>query len=271
MKQKVRRTVSGVDVRRWIPVLIEARIVVVEAEIDIETTIVVVVGECSVGECTLRRSREIEGMFFELEFIGAIVCKQQRATAGHDKQVLVPPVLEVCKQCAGSCIENVESGALSHVFKCSIAAIPVQAVGQPGRLTDIHVVETVAVEIPHCDSLVAVHVYSRSPVQHSAPVIGAAQELVLVGSKLSKCLGGDVHEKRTLGPADCLIVPSPLHHAPTRCGIFKPFCFPGADPLFPRATRVLANKCVADIRRDSDRGHAGLPDRSDLKRGSLQH
>src|SRR5882762_11177385 len=64
VKKKIRRTIAGVEVRRRIVILVETEIITVEAEIDVEAAVAIIVGDGGVGESALRRIGELEGVGF---------------------------------------------------------------------------------------------------------------------------------------------------------------------------------------------------------------
>jgi len=79
VKQEIGRTVASVEVRRRIVILIEAEVVAVETKIDVETTIVVIVGDGGVREGTLRRGCKFERVALQFKFAVALVEEKQWA------------------------------------------------------------------------------------------------------------------------------------------------------------------------------------------------
>ena len=78
MQQKIRRAIARVEVRNRIVVLIESDVVAVQTKVDIEASIAVVVGDGSVGECSLGLLHELEGVALEREPSISLVEKEQR-------------------------------------------------------------------------------------------------------------------------------------------------------------------------------------------------
>src|SRR6267142_2983845 len=60
VKKKIGRAIAGVEVRRRVVILIEAEIVTVEAKIDIEAAVAIVVGNGGVSKSAFRRRGELE-------------------------------------------------------------------------------------------------------------------------------------------------------------------------------------------------------------------
>ena len=62
MTQKVRRTIAGVEIRRRVVILVKPQIVVVKTKINVEASVVVIIGDGGMSEITLRSSFELEGL-----------------------------------------------------------------------------------------------------------------------------------------------------------------------------------------------------------------
>ncbi len=76
-------------------ILVQAEIVAIEAEIDIEPAVMVVVGDSRVRERALRRARELEGIALEGKFSRTVVEEKKRPAAANDKQILHAFVFEI--------------------------------------------------------------------------------------------------------------------------------------------------------------------------------
>src|SRR5215469_3346904 len=105
VQKKVWRAIAGVEIRNRVVILIEARVVAVQAEIDVEASIPVVVGGGGVRERSRRRIGKPESIRFEQESSVSLVPEEKRAAATDDQEILVSPVLEIRKQGASAAVE----------------------------------------------------------------------------------------------------------------------------------------------------------------------
>ena len=64
-----------------------------------------------------------------------------------------------------------------YILESSVAAISIQAIGKPGGLADVEIVEPVAVDIASGHAVVAVDVYTARAIQKGAPMIHSRQKL----------------------------------------------------------------------------------------------
>jgi hypothetical protein len=62
VQQEVWRSIARVEIRNGIVILIQAYVVAVETEINVETPVAIVIGDGRVSESSLGRSRELEGI-----------------------------------------------------------------------------------------------------------------------------------------------------------------------------------------------------------------
>src|SRR5262249_866698 len=106
-----------------------AHVVVVKAEVDIETSIMVVVRDCRMCEASLWRLRKFECVALERVFSVGLIQEEQRTVVADDDQVLHSLVVEVGKQSTGGVIEHAASGFLSYGFECPTSAILIETVG----------------------------------------------------------------------------------------------------------------------------------------------
>ena len=245
--QEVRRTVVGVEIRQGIFVLIGALIVDVQTEVDIEVAIAIVVGDRRSGEGSLRRLREMKCVRLLAKLSLPFVHVKHRAVGADDDQVLVATVAEIRKQRAGSVLEDAEPGDVRDVLESSIPAIAIEAVRQTSRLADVDVIEAVAINVSHCDSVVPVDVDAAGLIKNGAPVVGPMQHLRRVGWVPSKGLRRDIHENRRGGAALCLINRTPGADAKGGSGGFTrfPLQIPFSDTLFPVKTLSRPHELVA--------------------------
>jgi len=79
-------------------ILIEAQVVHVRAEVDIETPVAIIVGQCGVREGALRRARKLEGIALDRKGAIALVAEKQGAGSTYDKKILQAPVLKSAKR-----------------------------------------------------------------------------------------------------------------------------------------------------------------------------
>ena len=129
MKKIIWRPVSGVEVGNRIAVLIEALIIVVETEIDVEAPIVIVVSDGCVGEGSLRCTCKLESIPLQREAPVSLVRIQQRPGCADHEQILQPAVLKIGKQRARGKIQHANAGLFRHIFEGAISTIAIEAVG----------------------------------------------------------------------------------------------------------------------------------------------
>src|SRR5690349_2976449 len=78
MQQKIGRAIARIEIRSGIVILVEAEIVAVQAEIDVEPPVIVVVGDRCVCEGASRSGRELEGITLQRKVSLAIVQEEKR-------------------------------------------------------------------------------------------------------------------------------------------------------------------------------------------------
>ena len=174
-------------------VLIRALIVGVEAEVDIEPAVAIVVGGGRAGERSLRRIGELKRVGLEAKFAAALIQEQQRTVGAYDDQILPAVVVEVGENRAGRIFEQSDSGRLGDVLERSVAAIAIEPVGKAGGLADVEIVEAVAIDVADRNAVVAVDVDAAGAIENRAPIIDAAQHLFAVGrsalrTRWARCL-----------------------------------------------------------------------------------
>ena len=141
------------------------------------------------GGCANLKASRLSG-----KFSVALVQEQQRAAAANHQKILHALVLEIGEQRAGGVIQHSDAGCFRHIFKCSIAAIAIEAVGKSRRLADVEIIKSVVVEISGGQAVVAVDVDADSAIQNRAPVVHSVKHLVFVGRGLAESLRRDVNE-----------------------------------------------------------------------------
>src|SRR5260370_28232829 len=92
-QQEIGRTVLRVVVRHRIAILVVALVISVEAEINVQPAVAIIVGNGRAGKSSLRRSCELEGVRLQTEFSQSLVAEKQRATGPNDDQILRPAVI----------------------------------------------------------------------------------------------------------------------------------------------------------------------------------
>src|SRR2546430_11508575 len=125
VKQKVWRAISCVKIRSGIVILIEAHIITVQAKIDVQPTVAIVVSDRRVCESSLGRPHKLKGVAFECVPSVPLVHEKQRPAATDDEKVLKPLVLEIREKSASRAIQHSHSGFFSHILKRPIAAVAI--------------------------------------------------------------------------------------------------------------------------------------------------
>ena len=93
--QKVRRPVFGIVIGRRIFVLPGALVVGVQAEVNVEPSVAIVVRRGRAGEGSLGRIREPERVGLLAKLAAAFIQEQQRAIGAHHDDVLAAVVVEI--------------------------------------------------------------------------------------------------------------------------------------------------------------------------------
>ena len=86
-----------------------ALVVRVEAEINVEPAVAIVVRNGRAGEGSLRRIRELKRVGLLAKLAAAFIQKQQRAVGAHHDDVLAAIVVEVGEQRAGCVFQNAQA------------------------------------------------------------------------------------------------------------------------------------------------------------------
>ena len=179
--QEIRRPVLRVVIRRRIFVLPGALVVGVQAEINVEPAIAIIVRDGRAGESSLRRIRELECVGLLAKLAAAFIQKQQRAVGAHHNDVLAAVIVEIGEQRARRIFQDPQAGRLGDVFERSVAAIAIETIGQAGRLANVKIVEAVVVDVSDRDSVVPVDVDARRAIEHGSPVVRPVQQLRRIG------------------------------------------------------------------------------------------
>src|SRR5208282_1324019 len=126
--------VLRVVIRRGILVLVCALIINVEAKVNVQPAIAVIVGNGRSRESPLRRVGEFERVGPLTKLAAAFVQKQQWTTRAYNDQVLLAVVINVGKKRAGRILEDPGSRCFGDVLEGSIPAVSIQPVGKAGWL-----------------------------------------------------------------------------------------------------------------------------------------
>ena len=160
--------------------MVQAQVVTVETEINVEQAVVVIIGDGRVGESSLGWARELEGIALEQKLSFPLVQQEQRTAGANHEKVLHSLVLEIREEGAGRVVQHVHSGLLRHILEGSVAAIAIQAVGKPGGLANVQVVEAVVVDVSRRHAVVAIDIDPAGSVQNGAPVVNSTEHLIFV-------------------------------------------------------------------------------------------
>ena len=136
-------------------------------------------------ESSLGRPHKVESIAFAQKFSVPLIQEEQRAAAANHQEVLKPLIFEIREQSASRAVQHAHSGLFSHIFECPITAIAIEPVGKSRRLADIHVIQSIVVEISRRQAIVAVNVDPARPVENRAPIIDSVKQLILVRFRLA--------------------------------------------------------------------------------------
>ncbi len=246
VEQEVRRSIAGVKIRHGIVILVQTQVVAIEAEINVEASVAIIVSDSRVGKRSLGRPRKPEGVALEQEFSLALVEEKQRAAAAHHQKILNPLVLEIREQCASCAVKDIYSCGLGHVLKGSIAAIAVEPVGKASGLTDIKIIQSVVVDISHRQAVVSVDVDATGSVENRAPMVDAAKHLIFVRFILAESLRRNVEENWLAGSTDNFSGRFPGENAPSAGLIARPPGLPMSNTFLAPHTGARADQVIAD-------------------------
>ena len=172
----------------------------------------------------------------------------------REDEVLVAVVVDVGEERVLRVREDAEPGALRHVLEGTVAAGPVQPVGKPVRLADVHVLPPVPVDVGDRDGVVAARVAGERRIECRPPVVEADTELPT--ERIDRTEGGGRHlgEDGHGSPAEGVTQGRPLDDAPAG-GSLLPAHLPPADPLYAVGRAAGTHQVVAHF----GAGRAPLP------------
>ena len=87
---------------------------------------------------------------------------------------------------------------MRDVPEMALSVVLIQAVGQTARLADVDLVQAVAIDVGHGDSVLAIDVDAASRVQARAPVGSAPGELLVKRGHAGEGGAGHIPEPRLL-------------------------------------------------------------------------
>src|SRR5207249_507083 len=151
---------------------------------------------------------------------------------------------EVRKQRARRTVKHCNPCRLAGIFEGAVAAIAVEAVGEPGGLAHVEVVPAGVINVAHSDAGVSVDVDAARCVQYRPPVVDPSKHLLLVGLDAPERLRCDVNEDGAASAALGLLDRLPLSDAPLARRSAFPFQAPRPDALFAERTRARSHQVV---------------------------
>src|ERR1017187_308921 len=153
----------------------------------------------------------------------------------------MPRIAQVDEKGAGRIVEDIESGFLRYVPEMALSIVAVKTVGQTARLTDIDLVQAVAIDVGHGDSVLAIDVDAACRVETRSPVRGPLGELVVKRRDAGERGAGDVAKPRFIAERERL-----FDGFEKGGGAVIPYQLPDADAVLepPRvpAANVISNR-----------------------------
>ena len=245
-KEHARRTVARVVIGRGRArlVLAGAEEIGIDAEIEVEEPVAIVVGHRDRRQHTLERLVEAKGVGNDSKSSFAVVEKKERPRAGRQHQILIAVVVDVDEERLRGVVEHPEAGALGNVLERAVATCAIQPIGEPRRLRDVEILEAVAVGVADRHAMMAVRVAREHRVDARHPRIEIDRELPperLVGAERR---AGHLGEDRPRRAAGDVRLGGPLGNAPAGRAA-APGQRPGAHVLGARGRGAIADDVVA--------------------------
>ena len=246
-KEHARRSVACVVVRcrRARLVFAGAEEIGVDAQIQIDKTVPVVVRHRDRRQHALKRPRESEGVRNGREMSFAVVDEQQRVGRRRHHQILIAVVVDVDKERLRRVIEDADARCVGDVLERRVAAIAVEAIGQSGRLSDVQIVESISVRIADRDALMAVRVARQDRVERGHPRVEIDVELAPERVVATERRRRDLREDWLSRAADQMRPGRPTNNLPAG-RVSSPSHLPLADLLDAVGLRSCADDVVAD-------------------------
>ncbi len=107
----------------------------------------------------------------------SIVGEENDVGVGHQCEILIAIVVQIKKQCAARPIEHVKAAGLRRVMGGSVGLMNVETIRNATGLTDVNVVQTVAIGVTNGQALVTEHIDSQRRLDCSSPVVRALHHL----------------------------------------------------------------------------------------------
>ena len=143
--------------------------------------------------------RKAEGLRNRCKPPFAVVKEEHGLSWAHQHEILMSRIAQIDEERAGSIVEDIESEVLRDVPEMALSVVLIQAVGQTARLTDVDLVEAVAIDVGHGDSVLPVEVDAASGVQARPPVGGPLGELIVKRGHAGEGSAGHIAEPRLAG------------------------------------------------------------------------
>ena len=212
-KENARRAIARVVVRCWRSRLVfsGAEEIRVDADVQIEEAVAVVVRHRDRRQHPLQRPGELKCVGNAREVSLAIVDEEKKLRRGGQHEVFVAIVVDVGEERLRGVVEDSNSRGVGDVLERAVAAIAVEAVGQPRRLGDVQIVEPVAIRIPDRHAVMAVRVARQDRIERRHPGVEIDAELtperVVAAERRLRDLGEDAASRaadhvRRRGPSD---------------------------------------------------------------------
>jgi hypothetical protein len=247
-EEDARRTITRVVIGRGCPrfLFAGAEKVRVDAEIEIEKSVAVVIGHRDGGQDALQRLTEAKRVRDVREAAFAIIDEEQRLRSGGEHEVLVAVVLDVDEQRLRRVVEHADSRTLRHILESRITPGPEETIGEAGRLSDVEIFQPVAIGIANRYAMVAIGIARQHRVERGHPRVEIGTELPAERIVPAEDRGGHFREDRAAGAAGEMRSCRPLSHLPPR-GLLPPAHFPDADMLDTPRLQSDPDNVVANL------------------------
>src|SRR5580698_327174 len=215
---EVRRPVLRVVVGRRILILVRALVKSVEAKMDVEPTVAVIIRHRRAGKSSLWRIRKDKGVRLLPKLSSALVQEQHRAGGLYDNQILPPIIVDVDNKRARRVLDDADSRSFGNVLKCSIAAIPIKPVRKTAGLAHIEIVKSITIDVANRNAIMSVDIDATSAIEHRSPIIRSVQKLRRIGRIATERRSRNIDIAWGSGPALRLFHRLPVSHPElTRC------------------------------------------------------
>src|SRR6267143_1319327 len=176
-QHEIRRTVFGVIIRSWILVLISALVIDIEAKIDVQPAVAIVICHCGAGEGSRWSAGKSKSVRLLAEPASTFIQKQQRAVGADDDEILASIIVDVNKEGAGGVFEHSHSSRVGDVLKGAVSPVAIEPIRKAGTLADVEVIGAVVIDVSDRDTVVPIDIDSRRTVENGPPIVRASQKL----------------------------------------------------------------------------------------------